>query len=106
MLTDLTEFGQKMKKTNEGYPKQNKAEFSGNQQWQEGNQDSKQQFGTKGKNKHPSRTNWRNKNLKKWRDSYKPLERSNIQVIGVPEREEQQQEIKNLFEQIMKENFP
>ena len=31
---------------------------------------------------------------------------SNIQIIGVPEGEEQQQEIENLFEKIMKENFP
>ena len=31
---------------------------------------------------------------------------SNIQIIGVPEGEEEEQEIKNLFEQIMKENFP
>ena len=30
----------------------------------------------------------------------------NIQIIGVPEAEEQQQETENLFEQIMKENFP
>ena len=30
---------------------------------------------------------------------------SNIQIIGVPEEEEEQQ-IENLFEQIMKENFP
>ena len=30
----------------------------------------------------------------------------NIQIIGVPEVEEEQQEIENLFEQIMKENFP
>ena len=30
---------------------------------------------------------------------------SNIQIIGVPEGEEQQQEIENLFEQTMKENF-
>ena len=34
------------------------------------------------------------------------LKRSNIQIIRVPEGEEQQQEIENLFEQIMKENFP
>ena len=33
------------------------------------------------------------------------LKRSNIQIIGVPEGEEQQQEIENLFEQIMG-NFP
>ena len=31
---------------------------------------------------------------------------SNIQIIGVPEGEEQLQEIENLLEQIMKENFP
>ena len=34
------------------------------------------------------------------------LKHSSIQIIGVPEVEEQQQEIKNLFEQIMKEKFP
>ena len=31
---------------------------------------------------------------------------SNIRIIGVPEGEEEQQKIENLFEQIMKENFP
>ena len=31
---------------------------------------------------------------------------SNIQIIGVPEGEEEEQEIENLCEQIMKENFP
>ena len=31
---------------------------------------------------------------------------SNIWIIGVPEAEEEEQEIENLFEQIMKENFP
>ena len=34
------------------------------------------------------------------------LKRSNIQIIREPEGEEQQQEIENLFEQVMKENFP
>ena len=34
------------------------------------------------------------------------LKRSNIRVIGVPEGEEEEQQIENLFEQIMKENFP
>ena len=34
------------------------------------------------------------------------LKRSNIQIIGVPEGEEEEQEIENLFEQIMKENVP
>ena len=30
----------------------------------------------------------------------------NIWIIGVPEGEEEEQEIENLFENIMKENFP
>ena len=31
---------------------------------------------------------------------------TNIRVIGVPEKKEQQQEIENLFEQIMNKNLP
>ena len=31
---------------------------------------------------------------------------TNIWIIGVPEREEEEQEIENLFEKIMKEIFP
>ena len=34
------------------------------------------------------------------------LKHSNIRIIGVPEGEEQQREIENLFENIMKEKFP
>ena len=34
------------------------------------------------------------------------LKRSNIRIIRAPEGEEKKQEIENLFEQIMKENFP
>ena len=33
------------------------------------------------------------------------FKRPNIQIIGVPEGEEEEQKIENLFEQIMKENF-
>ena len=34
------------------------------------------------------------------------LKHSNIWIIGVPEGAEKEQKIENLFEQIMKENFP
>ena len=34
------------------------------------------------------------------------FKKSNIHIIGVPEGEEKEQEIGNLFEKIMKENFP
>ena len=36
----------------------------------------------------------------------KQLKCSNIRIIGVPEGEAKEQEIENLFEKIMKENFP
>ena len=41
--------------------------------------------------------------LRKLQDIFK---HSNIRIIGVPEGEEEEQQIENLFEQIMKENFP
>ena len=41
--------------------------------------------------------------LRKLQDNFK---RSNIQIIGVPEGEEEEQDIENLFEKIMKEYFP
>ena len=41
--------------------------------------------------------------LRNLRDNFK---NSNFQIIGVPEGEKKDQEIENLFEKIMKENFP
>ena len=41
--------------------------------------------------------------LRKLQDNFK---HSNIQIIGMPEGEEEEQEIENLLEKIMKENFP
>ena len=46
------------------------------------------------------------KNEERLSNLWDNLNRSNIQITGVPEGEEQQQEIENFFEQIMKENFP
>ena len=50
------------------------------------------------------------KRIQKNKDSTSSLwdnfKRSNIHIIGVPEREVKGQEIGNLFEKIMKENFP
>ena len=43
------------------------------------------------------------KNEERLRNNF---ESSNIQIIGVPEEEEEEQEIENLLEKIMKENFP
>ena len=46
------------------------------------------------------------KNKERLRNFWDDFKCSNIQIIGVPEGEEQEQEIKNLFENIMKENVP
>ena len=46
------------------------------------------------------------KNEERFRNLWDNLKCSNIWIIRLPEREEQQQEIENLFEQIMKANFP
>ena len=45
------------------------------------------------------------KNEERLRNLWDNLKCFSIQIIGVPERE-LQQEIENLFEQIMKESFP
>ena len=46
------------------------------------------------------------KNEERLRNLQDILKRSNIWIIGLPEGEEEEQIIENLFEQIMKENFP
>ena len=46
------------------------------------------------------------KNEERLRNLWDNLKCSHIWIIGVLEGEEQQQEIENLLEQIMKENFP
>ena len=46
------------------------------------------------------------KNEERLRNLWDNFKRSNIWIMGVPEGEEEHQEIENLFEQIMKENFP
>ena len=44
---------------------------------------------------------------KNWlRSLWGNIKHTNIWIIGVPEGEEKEQEIENLFEKIMKENFP
>ena len=46
------------------------------------------------------------KNEERLRNLQDIFKHSNIRIIGVPEGEEDDQEIENLLEQIMKENFP
>ena len=46
------------------------------------------------------------KNEERLKNSQDNFKHSNVRILRVPEGEEQEQEIENLFEQIMKENFP
>ena len=46
------------------------------------------------------------KNMERLRNLQDDFKYSSIQIIGLPEGEEEEQDIENLFEKIMKENFP
>ena len=46
------------------------------------------------------------KNEERLRNLQDIFKHSNIRIIGVPEGEEEEQEVENLFERIMRENFP
>ena len=46
------------------------------------------------------------KNEERLRNLLDNFKHSNIQIIGVPEGEEEEHEIENLYEKIMKESFP
>ena len=73
------------------------------------NLDSNQWFGKEGRNKHSTKQNEETriqKNEERLRNLQDIFKHSNIQIIGVPEGEEGEQEIENLFEQIRKENLP
>ena len=52
----------------------------------------------------------RKKRLKKneegLREMQDNMKRNNIRIIGIPEGEEEEQGIENLFEKVMMENFP
>ena len=46
------------------------------------------------------------KNEEAIREMQDNMKRNNIRIIGIPEGEEEEQEIENLFEKVMMENFP
>ena len=92
----------------ESYAKWNKGKYTGNQQWREGNgtqiNDSKQKEEINIQPEQNEETIIQ-KNEKRLRNLWDNFKHSDIQIIGVPEGEEKEQEIENLFEKIMKENF-
>ena len=107
-LTELVEFGRKLDEKMKPMLRETKENVQGTNRTQ-GNWDSNQQCGPEGRKKHPTRkdedTRIQN-NEERLRNLQDILKRSNIRIIGVPEGEEEEQEMENKFEKIMKENFP
>ena len=65
--------------------------------------DQKEEINIQPERNEETRIQKNEERLRNLRDNF---EHSNIQIIEVPEGEQEEQEIKNLFETIMKENFP
>ena len=64
--------------------------------------DQKEEISIQPEQNEETRIQKHEERLRNLRDNFK---HSNIQIVGVPEGEEEEQEIENLFENIMKENF-
>ena len=67
------------------------------------NLDQKEEINIQSKHSEETRIQ---KNEERLRNLQDILKHSNTKIIGVLEGEEEEQKIENLFEQIMKENFP
>ena len=108
-LTELVEFGHKLHEKMKAMLRETKENVQGtNSDGKEtGTQisgvDQKEERNIQPEKKEHTRIQ---KNEERLRNLQDILKRSNIQIIGVPEGEEEEQKLENLFEQIMKENFP
>ena len=56
--------------------------------------------------KEQEKEKWLRKNEEVIREMQENMKRNNIRIIGIPEGEEEEQGIENLFEKVMMENFP
>ena len=109
MLTELVEFVRKLDEKMKAMLRETKENVQGtNSDGKEtGTQinsvDQKEERNIQSEKNEETRI-WKNEErLRNPQDIFKC---SNIRIIGVPEGEEEEQKIENLFEQIMKENFP
>ena len=109
MLTELIELGQKMKKQMKDTQNEIKQNIQGTNsdrketRTQSNDLEQKKEINIQLQQNEETRIQKSEESLTNLWDN---LKHSDIRIIGVPEGEEQQQEIENLFEQIMKENFP
>ena len=109
MLTELVEFGRKLDEKMKAMLSEIKENVQGtnSDRKETGTQingvDQKEERNIQPEKNEETRIQ---KNKKRLRNLQDILKHSNILIIGVPEGEEEEQQIENLFEQIMKENFP
>ena len=108
-LTELVEFVRKLDEKMKAMPRETKENVQGtNSDAKEtGTQingvDQKEETNIQPAKNEETRIRKNEERLRNLQDIFKC---SNIQIIGVPEGEEEEQKIENLFERIMKENFP
>ena len=107
-LTELVEYGHKLNEKMKAMLRETKENGQGTNKWWEGNWDSNQRCGPEGRNIQPEKNEETRiqRNEERLRNLQDIFKHSNIWIIGVPEGEEEEQKIENLFEQIIKENFP
>ena len=109
MLTELVEFGHKLDEKMNAMLRETKENVQGTNRdakepvTQINSVDQKEKRNIQPEKNEETRIQKHEESLRNLQDI---LKRSNIPTIGVPEGEEKQQKIENLFEQIMKENFP
>ena len=100
MLTELTELGQKMKEQKKGTQNEIKQNIQGTNSDRKETRtqinylEQKEEINIQPEQNEETRIQKSEERLRNLQDNFK---RSNIQIIGVPEGEEQQQEIENLL---------
>ena len=109
MLTELVEYSRKIEekvKAMKSETKKNIQEINSERK-ETGTQinglEQKEERSIQPEQKEETRIQKNEGRLRNLQDNFKPY---NIWIIGVPEGEKEEQEIENLLEQIMKENFP
>ena len=109
MLTEMVEYGHKIEEEVKAMKSEIKENVQGtNSDGEEtrthiNNLEQKKEINIQSKQNEEIRIQRNEERLRNLWDNFKC---SNIRIIAVPEGEEEEQEMENLFEQAMKENFP
>ena len=109
MLTELVEYSHKIEEEVKVMQSEIKKNIQGTNcegketRTQINNLEQKEEINIQPEQNEETRIQTNEERLRNLQDNFK---HSNIQIIGVPKGEEEEEEIENLFENIMKENFP